>query len=385
MVSIPHYEDLSAKEIYDSLDLMWWASEKLDGHSLVFGLDDQGFYYSQGKGRKPCYTVEDWPNECWASTFRVVHTFGSMIVEELVKHNLILAGQNISAEVIDGNQPNTVPYNIEDRINVLMVTSTSFDASEGFFKLVDNFLGSWEQDHRMVLTAGITNVRHMYRARINPQIPRELTYARLAPSANQFKRVLEHWFHKDSIIEGFTVLDVLDGNFASKHPNCGSRNWNDLRKELAAERTQLKSILRDLTLLFKDTAYRVLVLEQPSCIGAGSLKEGVVVRTPTSLFKIVDQNVFRKANAFTHRVKYAIVGGRRPARPSFLSRTKDWPVEQRLARLAYLRHRYVTNHYAVHLTIEVGGKKHIMDYSAQLHRRTIGMFTDTEQRIRDGR
>ena len=389
MVSIPHYEDLSAKEIYDSLDLMWWASEKLDGSYLLFGLDDQGSFYSQRKGGKPCYSLDDWPDELWANTYRIGHTLSNMLVESLLDEGLIQAGQSIGAEILHGRLPNTVPYIFpDDSDGYLIVTNTSFDASPDFFSTLEKFNAFWLERSTYANERCVVDdfpFLHSWKIRVNRQIPRELAQARLMLHATKFKKVLNHWFPQESKIQGFSILEVLDINLASKHPNCGDRNWNELRKDLAVERDELREVFTSLVLLFKDIAYRVLVLEQPSSVGPGSFKEGVVVKTNNGIFKIVDRDAFAEANRFTHIVKYWIVGGRRPARPSFLSRTKDWPKEKRLARLEVLKDRYIASHYTMHYTLEVGGREMLLSYSGELHTRTLNMFHDTKKRIENGR
>lgn len=389
MVSIPHYEDMSAQRIYDSLDLMWWPSEKLDGSYLRAGLDDQGAFYTQRKGGEPCYTVDDWPDECWASTYRIGHTVAGMLIEALVKENLIANGESVGTEIIQGTMPNTVPYFMDGSLDgTLVVTATDFAITSEMQNLLKDFRCHFPQGVRESIGGQYSQIfdeHQIWQVKLNPQISRELVHARLASQAKQFKHVLDHWFPQESKVEGFTVFEILDLNLSKKHPNCGTRNWNDLKKDLVKERDELRGIFRDLTLMFKSIAYNVLVDEQPSCIGPGSFKEGVVVNSNQGLFKIVDRNLFSEANRFTHTVKYWIVGGRRPARPSFLSRTKDWPKEKRLARLDQLLVRYKENHYTMHYQLEAGARSMLLSYSGQLHQRTLNMFSDTRKRIQDGR
>lgn len=389
MVSIPHYEDLSAQAIYDSLDLVWWPSEKLDGSYLLFGIDDAGLFFSQRKGGERCYDLEDWPDECWAGSYRLGHTVAGMVVEALLKEGLISPGQSIGSEIIHGSMPNTIPYIMNgDLDGILVITAMNFDVSSEFLTLFNNFVCHFFQDIRSSPYGGGTFVQtedHIWKVKINPQTSRELVQARLSPHAKQFRTILDHWFVQDSKVEGFTVRDILDLSLSKKHPKCGERNWNELKKQLSAERKELKQVFQSMTLMFKDTAIRVLIHEQPSCIGPGSFKEGVVVNSPQGLFKIVDRQAFTEANRFTHMIKYWIVGGRRPSRPSFLSRTKDWPKEKRLARLETLLLRYKDKHYTMHYTLENGGRSELLSYSGDLHRRTLNMFADTRKRIEDGR
>jgi hypothetical protein len=389
MVSIPHYEELSARAIYDSLDLMWWPSEKLDGSFLGFGLDDAGRYYSYRKGGQFCYCVEDWPNECWASSYRIAHNVGAMVVEALVKENLLKPGQKLGAEIIHGNIPNTIRYLLSSSISgLLIITSADFEFNEGHIRLLDDFKCKLEVEYYGSpdgLSRELFKEKQRWLTFINPQMSRQLVQARLSTHAKQLRTVLDHWFQQDTRIEGFNVFDILDINLSKKHHKCGDRNWNDLKKELSKERDDLKQVFRSMILMFKDIAYRVLVLEQPSAIGAGSFVEGVVVESNQGKFKIVDRESFQAANRFTHFIKYWLVGGRRPARPSFLSRTKDWPKEERLKRLDTLLKRYLDNRHILHHVYRFGARQELLVYSGQLHQRTLNMFSDTRKRIEDGR
>lgn len=389
MVSIPHYEDLSAKEIFESLDLKWWASEKLDGSFLEAGLDQWGHFYTSRKGGERMYQLEDWPRECWANSYRNAHEVASMLVEALYKEGAIAAGQHFGAEIIDSKKPNTVSYTLPHGVTGLLVlTTVSYEVSTTFYAVVEKFVAEFRPEilvsfNGRDVAQGYVN--QTWQVKVNTQISRELVAARLSQSATKVRKVMEMWLPQESKIQGFTIMEVLDISLAKKHPNCGDRNWNDLRKDLKKEREELREVFTSLVLLFKEIAYKVLVFEMPSVIGAGSQKEGVVIKTPNGLFKIVDRPSFSARNHFAHRVKYMLVGGRRPARPSFLSRTKDWPVEQRLARLDVLLARYQDWHFMLRLPVTYNGVDTTDSYSGSLHQRMLNLFADTRKRIENGR
>lgn len=389
MVSIPHFEDLTAKEIFESLELKWWASEKLDGSFLEVGLDKWGHFYTSRKGGDRMYQVDDWPKECWASTYRCAHEVASMLVEALYKEGAIAADQHFGAEIIEGKRPNTIPYVLPDKTTALMVlTTVSYPVSTTFYSVVENFVASFRPEILVSFNGKEIATGHIsqtWRVKINTQYSRELIAARLTPSAQKVRKVLEMWLPQESKVRGFSIMEVLDVNLSKKHPNCGSRNWNDLRKELKQEREELKEVFTSLVLLFKEIAYKVLVFEMPSVVGAGSQKEGVVVTTPNGLFKIIDRPSFSTRNHFAHRVKYMLVGGRRPVRPCFLSRTKDWPVEKRLARLDVLLQRYQDWHVMLRLPVTYNGTETTDSYSGSLHQRMLNLFADTRKRIEHGR
>ena len=392
MTSIPHFEDLSVSDIYDALDLKWMASEKLDGTSLEAGLDEAGLFYTKRKGGEPVYDVDDWPEEIWAGTYRRAHASVSCFVEALVKENAISNGDVIGFEVLEGHYPNSVSYIPPSGAGAVhgfvVITHTSWTPNTAFYSIAFTMLTSshaitsYTMDGRSV-GSQLENFKHQFK--VNSAIGTDWIQARLRPSAEQTRMVMDTWLPAPSSISGFTNREVLEANLARKHPNAGDRNWNDLRKELVAERVHLRKTFVSLALLFKDAAYRVIVNETHGIMGAGSFKEGAVVVTPNGMFKLVDRPAFTELNRFTHWAKYAIVGGRRPPRPSFLSRTKDWPVQKRLARLDQLLTRYKEKRYTLHYSGTMNGRNMMVSYAGEIHQRVLNMFADTRKRIEDGR
>jgi len=393
MTSIPHYEDMSVGDIYQSLDLEWTASEKLDGSFLEAGLDDDGQFYTKRKGGQPVYDLEDWPYEMWAMTYRSAHIAASQAIECLVKEDAIHAGNSISFEVLEGERPNSIIYHPPSgfpfNVSIYMVvTSTNWKPDTKFYVVLEKMVihagmkalwtydGERAQDGYRTFKCGLL---------VNKNISTDWIQARLSTHAKQVRMVLDNWLPAPSHVEGFSQREVLEANLSRKHVNAGDRNWNNLRRELSAERVRLREIFNSLILLFKDAAFRVLTQENYGVMGAGSWCEGVVVQTPNGLFKIVERLDFTILNRATHAAKYAIVGGRRPARPSFLSRTKSWPKEKRLARLNQLLKRYRDYRYSVCSRNTAQGVTLVKLYSGDLHYRTLAMFYDTKKRIEDGR
>jgi hypothetical protein len=388
MVSITHFEDMPVQDIYDSLDLNWRVSEKLDGSFMEFGLDDQGVFYTKRKGGLPCYHVDDWPEECWATTYRLAHHVAEQVVEALVVENAIAAGQNLGAEIIRGYMPNCIPYVLSKEANLLMITAVNYAVPPSFYSVAKDFRCQFHSETRMSLDGDsdvMPMMHNIWLVDINHQIDKDLVKARLGQYAKRLKTILDIWFPRASAIEGFTNREVLEINLGKKHPNTGSRKWAELRPALKFEREQLQEIFRGMILMFKDTAIRVLVHQQPSTVGVGSFKEGAVVVHDGKMFKLVDRDMFTSANKFVHMIQYWLIGGSRPARPSFMSRTKDWSVEKRLDRLDVLRKRYLAKRFILHYSLEIGGKQFPILYSSELHQRTLNCFSDTKKRIESGR
>jgi hypothetical protein len=202
--------------------------------------------------------------------------------------------------------------------------------------------------------------------------------------------LMDEWLPQESKVQGFTVREVLDINLSSKHPNTGLRNWTKLRAELKLERARLKEKMTSLAGLFKDAALNILQPVATNVVNHGPhslLREGLVVvpKHDEMPFKLVNRDEFGRLNKFTHLVKYWLAGGRRPARPSFLSRTKGWSKERRLARLDVLLARYLEHHYLLHTGYSNNGKRYHMYYAGELNQRTLNLFADVRKRIEDGR
>ena len=392
MSGIPHFEDLSARKIYESLDLEWLVSEKLDGSSLRFGLDESGRFYVNRKGGEPCYDVTDWPDECWAASYKIAHSVAALLVEALIKNDLIAAGQNISAEVIHGRQPNTITYEYDLAYHgIMVITGLSYEvrSKKEMSLLLAPFVANLKPTIRVSqdgLVDHVGPVEQCWAVIANNVQNSHYIKVKLGKHASKLKRVLDDWFPRESKVEGFTIEEVLNINLSRKHPKAEGRDWNVLKTALKGEREELREVFTSMVLLFKEVACKVLINESSNVIGAGYLKEGVVVAHGDTMFKFVEREVFTQANRFTHIVKYWLVGGRRPVRPCFLGRTKDWPKEERLKRLEVLRKRYLNNHYTMHYSCFASGYKlQTLFYSGDLHRRTLGLFSDTKKRIENGR
>lgn len=396
MTSIPHFEDLSIREIYKTLELNWQASEKLDGTFLEAGLDESGQFYSRRKNGEKIYDLNDWPDEIWANTYRKGHIAASCIIEALVVEKAISPGNHIGFEIIDCCRPNSIFYNFTESDSnayqgAIVATQTNWTPVSSLFEVLETLSISSSVD--IITTADGLNAERVtqqfkWSVKVNKPVGSSWIKNRLGQSAQQTKMVLDHFLALPSNVEGFSVLEVLEIKLTAKHPKTGDRKWNDLKKELSEEREKLRQGFNSLILLFKDAAIRVLAGETRSMLGSGSIKEGAVVQTPETLFKLVNRPAFSKLNNFTHRAKYAIVGGRRPKRPSFLSRTAHWPVEKRIDRLNNLLTRYERLRYIVSIDVCMnpgGGSDMIVYYSGDLHQRTLNMFYDTKKRIEDGR
>lgn len=392
MTGIPHFEDLPLNQICEALDLNWIISEKLDGTFIEAGLDSQGVYYTRRKGGEPLYSIDSLPEECWTSTYRSAHIALAGLVEALHEAQAIEPGQHFGCEIIEGNQPNTAIYKqYSDLTGVIYVTTVSFTPSTTFYQIVETYKTTLHVD-RLLSQDGNKIIKFdtmdLWDVKINHVVGSDLIKKELSVNATRVKILLLDWLDDTSNVDGFTVREVLEINLGSKHPNTGDRKWTELRAELKVERLRLQNKLNSLVCLFKDNALTLLLPYVRIQIShQNGIQEGIVVKMSNSdqPFKLVNRPEFSRLNLFTHRVKYWLTGGRRPARPCFLSRTKDWPKEKRLARLDVLLNRYIKYRFFFRAHYRNNGVGRHMSYSGDLNQRTLNLFADVRKRIQDGR
>lgn len=396
MTGIPHFEDLSVDQICRALDLNWIISEKLDGTFIEAGLDSQGAYYTRRKGGEPIYSVDSLPEECWTSTYRAAHMALAGLTEALYEAYAIEPGQHFGCEIIEGNQPNTALYQLyADITGVIYVTTTSWTPSTTFYQIVETYktafhVERFSSQHGIGITK--ETILDRWDIRLSYSVGSNLIKQEMSVNATRVKILLIDWLAEESNVSGFTVREVLDINLGSKHPNTGERKWMELKADLKAERTRLQGKLNTLVCLFKDAAMSALMPYVSTQVSykdgsRDGFQEGIVVKMldDDQPFKLVNRPEFTRLNLFTHRIKYWLVGGRRPVRSCFLSRTKDWPKEKRLARLDTLLNRYLRNRFVLHAKYRNNGKLLHMSYSGDLNQRTLNLFADVRKRIQDGR
>lgn len=388
-MSIPHFDELTPTQIYESLNLIWSSSEKLDGSYLRAGLDQNGKFYVTRKAsdqlfRSPC----DWPKECWTRDYRLATLVASFLVEALSAEKLIEPGQYLDLEVLSGRRPNSITYHYSEKFSgQLIVTGHSYLPSYSFFKLFERF----ECRFQLVVPSSLDGLNiqwieenHHWKVATN-FTPRYLpVLVKLRSSAGLLKVQLKEWFDQSSRIPHFTNLEILEMNLSRKPEKAGNQNWNELRKEISLERKNLDHVFKGMIANFSRDAHGVLVRDFSSGVGP-CLQEGVVVSNNGIKFKFVDKEGFRALNLFTHRIKYMLIGGRRPKRSSFLSRTENWPIDKRLARLEQLRLRYLKHRTKLSYIGQLNQNFVSAFYDFDLHYRTLNLFADTRKRILDGR
>lgn len=386
-MGIPHFEEQDADVVLDVLQLRWTATEKLDGSYFEFGLDNEGKYFSKRKGGHRCYTVNDWESEGWTNAYRAGHIAAEEICDFLVERGVIWPGTMIYSEIMFGDRPNTIPYANTATI-AIQGWSYSTDLSIPAFHL-KNF--STTVMHEMYHSYDArTKVRKQMMTTWNviclSAISGAYIFARLETPAKALTQTINDFrnaLHQDLKM---TTADLMKLKLNKRPGWIMKEDWPEVKRRIIECREKWQRLIVPELRAFRERTLRALLHDQYSELRGSQFGEGLVIKTwNRNTVKFTDREGFTKANEHAHWVKYAIVGGRRPRRPSFLSRTKDWPVEERLARLDKLAERYLRHRHKLSKQFPNGTKLMPVSYDLELHERTKLMFCDTRERIANGR
>jgi hypothetical protein len=391
MSGLPYFEDLRLDKALEFLspEHEWQIYEKLDGSFLQFGLDDEGRPYTNRKTAQNCYSLDDWPTECWADTYRQAHVVAIWLLHLLAEKGVLKAGQFFTAELIPDDRPNTVLYRIETPRFV--VTSQSFEyPDQGSARIAEAILcGNMSFWHEFRFSLDGKNLMTSedlvtWYIDTNPVLFRRDRAIR--NYLNNFREAMIILSQNPIGVGDLTEMDLLTMPMNRK-PDGFAGNWNEEKAKLVAMRETVRERYRQELIVVRNHLYEVMS-QQPKFMSYRGDCEGFVVVSSVTTFKLVIKEQFQPANKFAHIVKYWLVGGRRPARPCFLSRTKDWPKQQRLDRLEVLRKRYFEKHKKLFAFYEPSKLRPVqqVDYSfGPLHNRMVNLFYDTKKRIEDGR
>lgn len=387
-MSIPHLEDLNIEQIIEILELNWTASEKLDGSFVNIGLTEEGEFYTQRKGAPVCFRLEDWPAECWASTYREVHQIAADLIDLFLEEDIIEPGDSFGAEIIDRMVTNTIKYRISNP-QLAITTFSSTIVEQKIRDFTCNILKLNNSRWALYSHNGVsvsTSTRHnLWNIAPVPSIPNDLVKSKLVWIASHIRGTLIDLLNQNSAVPGLLVKDCLLLPLNRRPNQVSETEWYVVKEEVGKLRPIYQEVVDSLIASFKDVAFRGLVGDFGSCLN-GRFTEGLVGVTRTGLvFKITERKEFARANRFSHIVKYWLVGGRRPARPSFLSRTKDWPAKKRLHRLSALLDRYQKHASELNGYFELNSNTMHLNHYEHLHGRNLALFADTRKRIENGR
>lgn len=402
-MGIKYIEDLSYEQFLEVLSLNWNVSEKIDGSFFEFGLDDDLRFFARRKIGQSCFCESDWPDEGWAESYRQAHSVAEILVEVIRNDLRVNEPFTIGSEIVTSPRHNTILYSI-GKTKFLVITSLpDIEQLRNYFTISSPaqlsiprvfFRANLEQETYYSLD-GITQHKQVRESSWCCIMARHMdqteVQAHLSFKAKSIKSDLEYFMSKMSRIPGMTNLDTLNAKLNKRPDKIRPEDWKHVKPLLKKERSRANYYLERSIFEMKDYIYRKIWGFLPSTFGHSSFKEGLVGKTKSGLlFKVVSREEFSKANDFSHIVKYWLIGGRRPSRPCFLSRTKDWPLEKRLERLEVLRKRFIKHapklrKKFVSFHNNPSLKMEVQYANDELYNRTLLLFATTRERLINGR
>lgn len=372
-MGIPHIEDLTP----DQLEVITQAkllrlTSKIDGSFLAFGVDADNQFYTERKGGQRYYHVEDWPMEGWSLGFRQAHVALENFLDALRELGKAGRCSRATCEVILGSQPNVVEYTHDNQI--VIHPGANFDSAAmtcvvSLGHMATDGREEWSTRHEIEWNISVLSVRD---------------WKKFPTEEAQF--ILD-WLDLPSRIKPYTMRQVLAFKFNRKPEGYTKEAWKTTLPLLKEERERVREAY----------AYHMGVLRRKCLVSLNqnisyetvpshTMSEGYVVSgVDGTLFKIINREWFKPANDFVHWVRYALIGGRRPDRPSFESRTRHWALEKRLDRLEVLRQRYLRRRHELQFKHDAGPRVGDLHYSDEIHDRMLKLFYDLRERMKDGR
>jgi hypothetical protein len=412
-----HFYELPIQDIIDLFSRPWYLSEKFDGSFIRAGLDDDGKFYTERKGHYTrCYTDSDWPDLPWTNAFKGAHlalaSFFDYLVDETSSTDssscAMKAGSYLDCEIIWQSMPNSMLYDDFLRNDIIIFASSP--------DIILSRLIAQEDGHQ------VFDIHGAKKSFIDVAVNRDI-WKSIDGSSMQKARIFERWNISFSqqisfdpkyllgidqhigIIKWLTSSIPFMGTLISRQDilklklnrrpdfiNEDEYKKNKIRinKKISIQRDLIKAELIQRSNLISRLVKHCFIKTHYWTTRALNSCEGIVVYSPPRnpnekaiIFKFVDKELFAPLNLFTHIVRYWLQGGRRPERPSFMSRTQDWPLEQRLARLEVLRQRYVSHKEKIKLS----NRFFELNYRQceELDQRTLLLFAELKQRIKNGR
>jgi len=405
-MSIKHFHDLPIKTIRAAFaeSSTWLINEKYDGSYIRAGLDALGQFYTARKGLKPVYSYRDWDPKPWADAFRSAHIALESFVDRLDSMGVIKPGDHMDFEIIYGRLPNTIAYPHYLANTLIMFATNNNEIKNHTTTLMHNDLFLLE--HPGLSSEGSVKVMYdewtTHHGRRKTRIRTNRTWTFLFAYDVKFKHdmitdeamisipaFLDR--HIKFMGQTLTIEQLLETKLTKK-PEwliISDSGWKTHKPYLLEQIKLERSKYRAEFAMLCNLNTRVLKQYWASLHSWRQRKsseiEGIVVHFKVDgnpiIAKFVDTETFGPANNFSHIVRYWLQGGRRPERPSFLSRTKDWPVEKRLERLEVLRTRFIDNRLKLTKTFR---ETEVSYYNNQLFERTALLFAEIKEKLENG-
>lgn len=370
-MGIPHLEDLTPAQLEMVINSPRWLSTKLDGSFIAFGIDIQGRFYTERKNGQRFYDISEWPVEGWSAGFRQAHMVLENFMEVQQAIGEVGRGSYATAEILWGSQPNVVEYTSAN--NIVIHPGSNFDSrTNRSIKVATEVLKS----------DGRTAWKELSYREWSVQVQHE------RKSSVDFKEIhyILEWLDLPSRVKPYSMRQILDFKLNRRPEGYTQEAWKASVPLIKEERERLREAYRfKLDQLRKELLTEIRTSSY-NTIHTHNLAEGYVFRLENDFrFKLIYREWFGPANHFIHWVRYCLIGGRRPARPSFESRTRYWPLEKRLHRLDVLLDRYLAHHEKMTFRLEGYTSPASVSYSDEIHDRVLVLFYDFRERLKSGR
>lgn len=307
--SVAHIEDLSIDEFIDALETLptMIAQEKLDGSNLWVGIDDAGKLFTSREGKRVKserrFTPDSWPKIAVFNQFRAAHAALIQKQDEISK--ILQPGDTIEAEVLFGDQPNSVSYGTDGKSYIAFlrgVNGTSDETANKLGKLLDKQQVQAKvdiQDTQDGETLSTVNQSFIFEFTIPQRIPAE----KLKVPAAAAKRIqeLKQFLDAKSSTNGLTNRELM------------SVQLTEISKELRADVKKARAevllkVQTEFKLPIKQELLDKIVRELKPALNAGEEDnniEGIVLRNSNTgeQIKIVDKDNFTAINKFNQQIR----------------------------------------------------------------------------------
>lgn len=314
---VPHLEDLNIDEMLRLLKRLTKlkAVQKLDGANLRVGVDLDGKLYTsrEQKGGDRFYTVADFPKRSAYDGFKSA-TLALIAVKETLKQAL-KQGQELSIEVIFGEQPNTVIYGKDNLSYIAFLEATPGDdpTNQADDDKIDDLVN--------VLRNKRVNVKSMKHETSDGQILTKL------PIVTTWAFVQSDKVPKDMLgtkaieaaireLETYLVKRNADAAKLGEHLSNYDLLMNrDLKLKGARDKAHEKFLtyvepIKVQLLQVSKSVTPSIKRNTPDDKGAYHGTEGLIFKDPETkeTFKVVDKDEFTKLNKFNYEVRNRLVG-----------------------------------------------------------------------------
>lgn len=359
---ISHLEDLKIDDFIDKVRKLpnMTGSEKMDGAELVFGLDDDGKFYTTRSFKSgtddKIYSTKDWYKTGGGPTFAAAHSALSKALPTIEK--VMKPGEAVEVEVLFGRQPNAVVYGANGKNYIVFLRG--IEGRKDLPKLLGKALtnkGVTVDTDSSYSDDGVTVKQRSTPMLWDFGLAKEIEGKRNEEAEKQLDS-LQKFLDEENEVAKENGIDA--SNFDILRINL-SKVAKEKRKAISDERARLEGlVLADYKLPIKrsllksyrdsfDPSYRDS-LNDDDYDGI----EGIVFTDPESgdLIKLVDKEEFTSLNKFNHFIRKKLSGVAKTV-------DKDAPLEDRGGIAGIMKWR-IFNLLGIPETARSGGVKRLV-------------------------